>query len=105
MSPLDVYQAVRHGGKWDYKQRQKGNRDYQDFGNFNYGAVMTANGWGPETILRGAGWAQQRAGTSRKEFGSPLGGPPYGDDPADQRQIKAGIDYYEKTCMASPRRR
>jgi hypothetical protein len=53
----------------------------------------------PETILlRMAGWAQGRAGTSREEWGGPLGTAPYGDDPADQAMIQKGIDYYNANC-------
>jgi hypothetical protein len=102
MSPIDVYKSVRNHGPWDYKQR---GHAYEGFGNFNYGAVMAANGWGPEVIKRGAGWAQQQAHTSNPKFGNPLGGSPYGDDPNDQRQIQRGIDYYNSDCMGRGRTR
>jgi len=41
-----------------------------------------------------AGNAQKRAGTSRPEWGEPLGEEPYGDDPKDQLRIKQGIAIY-----------
>jgi hypothetical protein len=82
------YQTVRHGGPMDYKQRGYA---FQDFGNFNYGAVGYAIGIPEEILLRGAGFAQRMAGTSLPEYGTFWGKPPYGDDPADQRMIKEGI--------------
>ncbi len=89
------YNQVRNKGPWDYKQQ---GRQYQDFGNFNYGATAAAWGYPYEVIRRMAGWAQQRAGTSRPAWGSPLGPFPYGDDPADQEMIDAGIRYHENGC-------
>jgi hypothetical protein len=89
-----LYNQVRNKGPWDFKQQGS---QYQDAGNFNFGAVGAALGVSDQVLLRGAGWAQQQAGTSLPSFGSPLGNPPYGDDPADQAQIKQGIAYY-KSC-------
>lgn len=92
-SDTDLYNSVRNGGKWDYKQR---GGEWEDFGNFNYGVVTGAYGLSLETSLRGAGWAQQRAGTSdEKEWGDWRGGPPYGDDPKDQAEIRRGRLYYD----------
>lgn len=84
------YNQVRNKGPWDYKQQ---GANYQDFGNFNYGATAKAHGFPDWMIKRMAGWAHNKAGNSNPEFNSPLGGPPYGDDPADQKQIQKGIDY------------
>lgn len=84
------YSMVRNRGEWDYKQH---GRQYEAFGNFNYGATGTAAGLSPELLLRGAGWAQSRAGTSNLAFGSWWSDAPYGDDPEDQEWIKAGIEY------------
>lgn len=101
----NVAQAQQHGAvwvtfdmvpnkhPWDYKQQ---GAQYQDFGNFNFGVAEAAANVPENVALRGAGWAQQRADTSKPSFGNPwdLNGGPYGDDPNDQVQIKAGYDYY-----------
>ena len=84
------YKKVRNGGDWDYKQR---GRQYQDFGNFNYGAVGTAAGISEAILLRAAGAAQSIAGTSEADFDRWWAESPFGDDPVDQVWIKAGIDY------------
>jgi len=84
------YQKVRGRGPWDYKQFDP---YWAAFGNFNFGATGTAAGIPAEILLMGAGWAQSRAGTSRPEWGNWRGGPPYGDDPEDQRAIREGINY------------
>lgn len=53
----------------------------------------------PTTVIdRMAGWAQQRAGTSKPEWGGPLGSAPFGDDPADQQMVNAGIQYHNHGC-------
>ena len=92
MTFREWYNAVRNGSNWDYKQ--KGSQ-YEDFGNFNYGATGRAVGIPAQILKRGADWAQTRAGTSKKDWGKPLGSPPHGDDPADQEQIQRGIDYHD----------
>lgn len=84
------YTKVRNRGDWDYKQQ---GREFEDFGNFNYGACGFAAGIPPEVLLRGAGWAQSRAGTSNPEFGNWWANAPYGDDPGDQKWIREGIDH------------
>ena len=88
------YQQVRGHGQWDYKQRD---RQFESFGNFHYGAVGHAAGIPDEVLLRGAGWAQSRAGTTDAAFGNWYGSTPYGDDPNDQYWIRAGIDYAKRT--------
>jgi hypothetical protein len=85
---------VVEGGDWDYK---KEGSQYEDFGNFNYGVTGTALGFPPDILLRGAGAVQKLTGTSKSEWGDPARSPPYGDDPRDQEQIQAGIDYYNFT--------
>lgn len=87
------YDMVKNMAPWDYKQQGS---QYADFGNFNYGLTGAAAGIPSDVLLRAAGYAQQRAGTSRPEWGDPTGSPPYGDDPRDQCFIKKGIDYYDK---------
>ena len=92
MNVIEFYNAVRNNGDWDYKQYGKA---YEKFGNFNFG--VTGSVLFPSQILkRGAGWAQSRAGTSKKEWGKWFLLPPYGDDPRDQEQIQKGIEYYER---------
>jgi hypothetical protein len=49
-----------------------------------------------EVLLRSAGWAQRKAGTSRPEWGKEWDKAPYGDDPNDQAWITKGMDYYDK---------
>lgn len=87
-----VYMLFRNGGPMDYRNRFRDAPRVQDFGNLNYGAVTAAAGIPAEVGLRAAGWGQQRAGTSSAEWGSPLGRPPYGDDPVDQAMISHGIN-------------
>ncbi|WP_346068065.1 DUF6443 domain-containing protein [Sphingobacterium siyangense] len=93
----------------------QGNKmESQDIGNHHFGAVGKAYGlFSEEFMLRRAGAAQMAAGTSLPEWqkytrrmvidGSGSGGvifqktlvAPYGDDPRDQKWIKAGFKYYE----------
>jgi RHS repeat-associated protein len=98
---------VRPGGEWDYKKG--GNDKYEDFGNFNFGAVGAALGIDKATLLKGAGWAQtylsQNPGDGNSmdfvkgliEVLTGIGAsqPPYGDQKTDQAWIKKGMRYYE----------
>jgi len=93
MSRSKFYHQVRNMGVWDYKQLGE---QYQDFGNFNYGATGRSAGFPRGLLLRMAGWAQLEAGTSKPEWGNPWGREPYGDDPSDQDMIIQGMDYYDK---------
>lgn len=87
---LWFYSQVRGRGPWDYKQKS---REYEAFGNFNYGVTGTVLGIPEGVLLRAAGAAQKAAGTSRPEFGDWWGDAPYGDDHSDQHWIKEGIEY------------
>lgn len=89
--PWAFRNAVKNKGPWDYKQQGK---QYEHFGNFNYGATGHVWGFSDTFLLKKAGEAQIDAGTSRPEW-QPGGGsePPYGDDPEDQKWIQRGIDY------------
>jgi RHS repeat-associated protein len=87
--PSWFYNQVRNGGPWDYKQQ---GHQYQDFGNFNFGATGSAFGFPDSVLSRAAGWAQQQAGTSSPNWGHCYGSHPYGDDPDDQVQIQ-GLDH------------
>ncbi|PNS10707.1 type IV secretion protein Rhs [Mixta theicola] len=84
------YKKVRLKGPWDYKRFDP---YWADFGNFNYGATGTAAGIPEAILLKAAGWAQSRAGTSDPDWGNWYDGPPYGDDYNDQYWIKEGIKY------------
>jgi RHS repeat-associated protein len=102
-NPFWFRDQVKNKGPMDYKQRGS---VYQDFGNFNYGAVGAAVGFPNSILLREAGRAQKAAGTSRPNWGdpgsraNPIGGtPPYGDDPEDQAWIQRGVDFCK--CMRS----
>ncbi|WP_350650240.1 polymorphic toxin type 44 domain-containing protein, partial [Pseudomonas sp. HY13-MNA-CIBAN-0226] len=68
-------------------------RQYEAFGNFNYGATGTVLGIPENVLLRAAGVAQTVARTTRPDFGSWWGGEPFGDDPRDQYWIRRGIEY------------
>jgi RHS repeat-associated protein len=91
------YYTVRNHGPWDYKQLGS---EYEPFGNFNFGAAGAAWGIPLNVLQRGAGFAQQRAGTSDPRFGTWYGGFPYGDDPNDQALITAGYLNYQLGCYA-----
>ena len=88
------YSMVRNHGPWDYKQ---GKPQFENFGNFHFGAVGTAAGIPDGVLLRAAGVAQIVAGTSDPiEFAKYHAVDSYGDDPVDQSWIRAGIDYARK---------
>jgi len=98
MSILEFYKAFRGHGKWDFKQVDP---KYQDFGNFLFGVLSEAfqetHSLPKGFFLRGAGWAQKRAGTSRDEWGSWLdSNGNFGDDPMDQMWIHNAFDLLEE---------
>jgi Bacterial toxin 44 len=108
------WQTVASGGPQDYKRQGRTWQDatginaygtpvpspYQDFGNFNYGAVGAAAGYPLQVLERGAGAYQLYVTkNSRPEWGGPFDRHgPYGDDPQDQAQILAGYNYYMNGC-------
>jgi len=80
------YFKVRNKGNWDYKQFGP-HREFEDFGNFNFGATGRAVGI-PRVVLRaGAGVAGWIAGTATSG--------PYMDDSKDQYWIEAGMNFYD----------
>ena len=81
---------VRPNGVWDYKQL---NRNYENFGNFNYGATAAALNIPKGIALRAAGLIQIHTHTSDPSYGVPLFVPPFGDEPKDQVQINRGYNY------------
>jgi RHS repeat-associated protein len=101
---------VKAGAPWDYKKYDK-NYDpkaqhsiYEEFGNFNYGATGAALGLTSDQLERMAGRVQdpnapgvggKKAGWLDARLGK--GGEwPYGDQFADNSQIRAGIEYYTR---------
>jgi hypothetical protein len=86
-------QQVHTGGPMDYKQM---GRQYEEFGNMNYGAVGRALGVPEQVLLRAAGAVQIQSGTSDPAFGGPLDTHgPFGDDPVDQFWVHQGARLYE----------
>lgn len=83
------YEQVKNKGPWDFKQKGS----FEEYGNFHYGAVGYAGGIPENLLLRAAGCAQSKAGTSTDAWGSCWGDAPYGDDPSDQHYISLGIEY------------
>lgn len=101
------------GGEMDYKLLGR-QRMYEDFGNFNYGAVALAFGFSENAALRAAGLVQTIVDTTRKlgkddiagaaayglhhsmDF---LGQPPYGDQERDQEMIKNGFRYFREVFV------
>lgn len=96
LSPSDLlwfYNQVKNKGPWDFKQMGP---QYAEYGNFHYGATGIAIGITEQVLLRAAGWAQTRAGTTLNSFGHWLKDAPYGDDPDDQMHIRNGINFAKR---------
>lgn len=104
-TPFWLREVVPNRGPWDYKQR--GHR-YEAFGNFNFGAAARSENIPDGFVLREAGRAQVRDGTTDPRFGAP--GPrlfpfaatkSYGDDPVDQHWIEQGGRYADQVRRAA----
>ncbi len=114
-NPFEFKNLVKTGGDWDLKSNMKtifgvandGKTTFsfkgtlmesQDVGNHHFGIVALAFGLFPsETfILKQAGEYQIKSKTSKPEWRKDPDKPPYGDDPRDQKFIKAGFQYYKK---------
>jgi hypothetical protein len=93
MSSIEFYNAVKSGGKWDYKTKGK---QYEEFGNYNYGMTGRAAGYSGNILKRGAGVYQIYSGTSIQQWGWPWGSATYGDDPKDQYWIDEGVKDFEE---------
>jgi RHS repeat-associated protein len=99
-NPRNFRDLVKNKGPWDYKQMDP---KLQDFGNYNYGATGAASGlFSLDTLQKQAGKAQCAAGTSNKDWGTPDSGPPYGDDPNDQKWIEEGWKDYMSGMYGPP---
>jgi hypothetical protein len=83
------------GGDWNYKSK---GIEYEDFGNFNYGATGRALGLPEQVLFRAAGAVQMATRTSSPEFNRPWSKWPYGDDFKDATWTRLGIEYYNNGC-------
>ncbi|WP_116811997.1 RHS repeat-associated core domain-containing protein [Steroidobacter cummioxidans] len=97
---LALYENVQNHGVWDYKRQGQGGQ-YEDFGNFNFGAVTAAMGMPYYIAQNGAGIYQQRRGAADAGSGTPVVKWPYGDDRKDARQIQRGYQYVKNGCKRS----
>jgi hypothetical protein len=95
MGPYQLLQHFKSGGVWDYK---KGGNQYEDFGNFHFGFILSRLRFPADVAKMGAGLYQVYSGTSplrkdnngkSREIGwlEPFEDPNWGDDPKDQEQI------------------
>lgn len=91
---------VDYNRPWDYKNQGNVHHDeYEDGGNFNYGATGKAAGISSPVLLRAAGWAQRGGPVgSAPDEGVPWGRAPYGDQRRDQAWINQGIRYHNAGC-------
>jgi hypothetical protein len=73
MSLFEFRGQVKNRGSWDYKQQGS---QYEEFGNYNYGATGRAAGFPSSILLQEAGIAQTAAGTTDPfgRWGEPGGG-------------------------------
>lgn len=69
---------------------------YLELANFNYGLTGISAGIPEQTLLRMAGWAQEKSGLTQNEWGKWYDNPPYGDNPKDQEYIKQGIIWFHQ---------
>lgn len=128
INPFSFRNKVRNRGDWDLKSNTgtifglgndgktqflfQGNKmEAQDIGNHHYGVTGKSYGFPEDILLKQAGDAQIKAGTSLSEWqkyttrtvtdGSGrlvfqrIMLPPYGDDPRDRKWIKSGFRYYD----------
>ena len=84
---------------WDFKAHY--GSQYENFGNFHFGAVSAAAGLPRGIALRGAGAVQMVFSRTKPSWVYSQGptmvpgwNPPFGDDPRDQQQIELGYFWY-----------
>ncbi len=74
---------------------------YDDFGNFNYGATGSLF-FNEKTLFQGAAGARYMANGSPvpglRKYGSPLKGPNYGNDAHKNEMIRQGEIYRQNNC-------
>jgi hypothetical protein len=89
---LAYAQLEWHSGLWDY--RTNFGQQYDDFGNFNFGATAAAMGATYYETQNAAGIYDH----SGKSEGIPFFKWPYGDDVDGAKQVQAGYDYVKHHC-------
>jgi RHS repeat-associated protein len=94
-SMFGLYDNVKNYGPWDYKRK---GREYENFGNFNFGAVTAAMGVPLYIAQNGAGIYQQWKGAADAGVGTPFLKWPYGDDIKDAVEIERGRQYAKCGC-------
>jgi hypothetical protein len=97
---LDFFdQVFQTGGPFDYKT---GGDQYVDYGNWNFGYVCAAN-YGSLFCQSAAGmnrmWRAASQGNNPFGSGVPFIKSPYGDQAADNQQIRNGIKAYQSGCI------
>ena len=118
------YDQVKNDAPWDYKRKGQyfnGRSEYEEFGNFNYGATCKAWGFTSYMCRNEAGLAQDPnddLDPGKGEAGRRIsylfdgwlfgGWGDYGDDDSDQVCINQGISYFEafdekRRCGCEPR--
>jgi RHS repeat-associated protein len=96
LNPFWFVDQVKNYSPWDYKRL---GRQYEDFGNFNFGVNAAAFGFPYYVGQNGAGIYQQVAGAASAGEGTPLLRWPYGDARSDAAQIQAGYRYFICGCQ------
>jgi len=85
------------GQAWDYKSQ--GGMQYDDFGNFNYGAAGAAAGFPLSELQTVAGGLSAVLGTGNQQtYGPFYKSPYYAHAPIKSSQISAGYAYFKNGC-------
>ena len=102
----DFRRRVKTDGPWDFKNQpiHGAHPEYEDYGNFHYGAVGSAWGFSPWELQNEAGIAQQKdpktkhlgEGEPGNRFEPGSGKPPFGDQQIDNDWIRNGIEYHKQ---------
>ncbi len=89
-------QVSQWHGPWDYKNyKGRPHPEWDDFGNYNYGATGCALGIPLDVLLRFAGYAKSKR-LKDDPYGKPYGRYPYGNQPEKQQQIIDGYTFCKK---------
>lgn len=83
-------------GPWNFKHLTGYPKtpEWQNFGNFVYGLAGKAAGIPEQTLLRVAGLVQSNPQSNWGHFYNITA--PYGDDPVDDRWVRAGFEYFDQ---------